>query len=188
MATTSAHEPSAVTAGDTVTWNRFLPDYPAGAGWVLTYHLVNADGRIPLVAVPDGDSHRIAAAAAATAAWSAGDYHWQAVVERSGERYTIGQGHITIRPDFASQVNYDNRSPARRALEALQSAYLDYLTNKQGHVAEYEIAGRRMKFRNAAEIWQQIDRLKREVAAEDRAARLAAGLPSRRRVLVRFGG
>ena len=44
-----------------------------------------------------------------------------------------------------------------------------------------------MKFRNAAEIWQQIEKLKREVAAEDRAARIAAGLPSPRRVLVRFG-
>ena len=72
-------------------------------------------------------------------------------------------------------------------LEALEACYLAYLTNGQGHVAEYDIAGRRMKFRNAAEIWQQIEKLKREVAAEDRAARIAAGLPSRRRVLVRFG-
>jgi hypothetical protein len=123
-----------------------------------------------------------------TAAYNAGDYDWQASVSKAGERYTVGTGRVSIKPNFATAVTLDNRSGMRKALEALESCYIDYLSNNQGHVAEYEIAGRRMKFRNAAEIWQQIEKLRREVAKEDQAARLAAGLPARRRVLVRFGG
>lgn len=180
-------EPTAITAGDTITWTRALPDYPASAGWVLSYTLLNAGFRAQFSSVPDGDAHRITQGAAITAQWPAGDYDWQATVALGADRFTIGSGRMTIQPDFANLVGLDNRSPARKALEALQSAYIEYLTNGQGHVAEYEIAGRRMKFRNAAEIWQQIEKLKREVAKEDAAARLAAGLGGRRRVLVRFG-
>lgn len=188
MATIPDIEPTAITAGDTVTWTRTLPDYPASAGWVLSYTLINADRRVQFAAVADGDAHRVHQPAAVTAEWPVGDFEWQAVVANATDRHTVLRGRLSIQPDFGSMVGLDTRSMARKALEALQAAYLDYLTNQQGHVAEYEIAGRRMKFRNAAEIWAQIDRLKREVAAEDRAARIAAGLPARRRVLVRFGG
>ena len=114
---------------------------------------------------------------------SAGDYAWQAAVTKGGERYTVGSGSLTVEKSFAAQATLDTRSTARSMLEALEACYLAYLTNGQGHVAEYEIAGRRMKFRNAAEIWQQIEKLKREVAAEDRAARIAAGLTPVRRAI-----
>ncbi len=181
-------EPAAVTAGDTLTWQKSLPDYPASQGWALSYVLLNAAGKISISSSASGDDHLVNVSAAASAAYAPGSYAWTSFASKSGQRFTVGSGRITIAPDLASATTYDGRSNARKALEALESAYIDYLSNGQGHVAEYEIAGRRMKFRNAAEIWQQIEKLKREVAAEDRAARLAAGLPARRRVLVRFGG
>lgn len=187
MATIPTQAPERVTAGDTVAWLRSYSDYPASAGWSVTVTLINASGKITLTSTASGDDHLIQASAATSAAWSAGDYAWQETISKAGERYTTAQGRLTVAPSFAASATLDNRSNARKALEALEAAYVEYISNGQGHVAEYEIAGRRMKFRNAAEIWQQIDRLKREVAAEDRAARLAAGLPARRRVLVRFG-
>lgn len=187
MATIPTTEPAAVTAGDTFVWLKALPDYPASQSWVLTYTLVNAAGKITIVASASGDDHLVSVSAATTAAYAAGDYDWIASVGKSGERYTVESGRLTIAPNISAMANYDGRSAARQALDALQAAYVVYLENGQGHVAEYEIAGRRMKFRNAAEIWQQIEKLKREVSQEDAAARLAAGLPARRRILVRFG-
>ena len=180
-------EPTSITAGDSVAWTRSLSDYPASAGWSLSYTLINAAAKITINASAAGDDHAVSVSAATSSVWTAGDYTWQGAVTKGSERYTVGSGSLTIEKSFAAQTTLDTRSTARTMLEALEACYLAYLTNGQGHVAEYDIAGRRMKFRNAAEIWQQIEKLKREVAAEDRAARIAAGLPSRRRVLVRFG-
>ncbi len=187
MATIPTTEPLAITAGDTLTFSRTLPDYPASAGWVLSYTLINSAAKITLTASASGSDHLVSVPYSTTAAWSPGAYAWQAVVTLGVERYTICTGSLEITAAFSAATTLDTRSTAKKMLEALQSAYMQYIDNGQGHVAEYEIAGRRMKFRNAAEIWQQIEKLKREVAAEDRAARIAAGLPARRRVLVRFG-
>ena len=187
MANIPDTEPASVTAGDTFTWVKSIPGYPASEGWALSYVLINATSNIPLITTAAGDDYLVAISASATAAYAAGDYAWKSVVSKGAERYTVGSGRITIAPNIAALATLDNRSPARKALEALESAYVAYVSNGQGHIAEYEIAGRRMKFRNAAEIWQQIEKLKREVAQEDAAARLAAGLGGRRRVLVRYG-
>jgi hypothetical protein len=179
-------EPSVVTAGDTLTWRITLDDYPASAGWVLAYRLLNAAGNINITAAASGADHLVSIPAATSANWAAGDYRFTAWVTKSAERYTIKSGNLTVRPNVAALTTLDDRSPERRALEALQAAYITYLSNDQGHVAEYEIAGRKMKFRSAAEIWMQIERLKIEVSKQDTADRLAAGLPTRRRLLVRF--
>lgn len=191
MANTPTTEPLAVTAGDTVTWTRTLADYPASAGWVISYTLINASAKITITGSASGDDHLISASAATTTAWAAGNYDWQAAVSKAAERYTVGSGRISIKPSFAAVATLDQRSNMRKALEQLEACYVDYISNQQGHVAEYEIStgsgSRRMKFRNAAEIWQQIEKLRREVAQEDQAARLAAGISPRRRVLVRFG-
>lgn len=187
MAINSTTEPASVTAGDTVTWSKSLPNYPASAGWVLAYTLINASAKIVIESIAEGDAHRVEAAALVTAAWAAGDYTLHGVVSKAGQRFTVFSGAISIRPDISAATTLDARSPAKKMLEALEAAYTNYISIGQAHVAEYEIAGRRMKFRQAGEIWQQIEKLRREVAAEDRAARIAAGLSGRRRVLIRFG-
>lgn len=178
-------EPTEITAGDTVRWQRSLPDYPASDGWVLSYALVNTSNKIALTGTASGDDHLIAASATTSATWAAGQYDWQAVVTRSAERFTVGYGRITIKPNLAAAASgYDNRTQARKILEALRAAYETYVGSR-GHVSEYEIAGRKMKFRSVPEILQQIEHWQREVAREEQAASLAAG---RRpgRVLVRF--
>lgn len=179
-------EPARLTAGDTLTWQITLDDYPASAGWVLSYRLINAAGKIDITAGAAGDDHLVSVSASSSANWTAGDYRYSGWVTKGSERHTVRSGNLIVRPNVAALTTLDDRSPERRALDALQAAYIAYLSNDQGHVAEYEIAGRRMKFRSAAEIWQQIERLKIEVAKQDAADRLAAGLPTRRRLLVRF--
>lgn len=186
MATIPTTEPAFLQAGDTLTWQRSLPDYPASDSWVLSYRLINADGKIDIEAAASGDDHLVTVAAATSAAYTAGDYEWTAYVTKASERYTVGNGRLTIRPDLAAKTaGFEARSAMRKARDDLRTALATWVTSN-GHVQEYEIAGRRMKFASAADIQQRINLVERELAREDAAARLAAGLDAGRRVLVRF--
>jgi hypothetical protein len=181
MAQTPTTEPASLQAGDTLRWQRTLPDYPASEGWVLSYRLINALGKLDIVATAEGDDHLISVAAATSAAYPPGDYTYTAQVTRSTDRYTVGRGSITVKADWAAVADgADARTPAQRALADLKAALLRWLSS-QGHVQEYEIAGRRMRFASASDIRQRIALAEREVAAEANA-----GKPVARRVLVRF--
>lgn len=179
-------EPVFIQAGDTVAWTRDLADYPAPA-WTLKYRLINAASRIDITAVASGTTHSVSVSAAATTAWTAGDYTWQAYVEGgTSERYTVGNGRITIKPNLAAMgANYDARSTARKALDDTRAAMASWIATN-GQVTEYEIAGRRMKYASLSDIEGRIRLLEREVANEEAAEKLAAGLQPARRLLVRF--
>lgn len=179
-------EPAFIQAGDTTTWQKTLSDYPASAGWVLAYRLINTASVINITAAASGDDHLVTVAAATTAAYSAGVYTWVSHVTLGAERYTIGKGSVTVQPDLAAQTaGFDARSTAQKALDDLRAALLGWLSTS-GHVQEYEIAGRRMRFATAADIQARIGLAEREVAREAAAQRLAAGLPANNRIYVRF--
>lgn len=186
MATIPSTEPSFVRAGDTVAWTRTLDDYPASA-WTLKYRLINAAGKIDITAVADGDTHSVSVAAATTAAWTAGVYAWQAYVEGgTSERYTVGTGTVTVQPDLAAEAaGFEARSTAKKALDDTRAALATWIATN-GQVQEYQIAGRVMKYSSIADIEGRIRLLEREVAREEAAEKLAAGLQPPRRVLVRF--
>lgn len=181
MAQTPTTEPTSLQAGDSITWQRLLPDYPASNGWELSYRLINAQARIDVVATADGDAHLVTIPAATTAAYAAGEYTLVAQVKRGTDRYTIGQQPITIKPDWAAATTgADARSPAQRALADLRAALQRWLATS-GTIQEYEIAGRRMRFATAAEIRERIRMAESEVARESNTGR-----PVARRVQVRF--
>lgn len=183
MADIATTEPLSVYAGDTVRWSKSLPDYPASAGWVLSYILLNATSKITLGSTPSGDAFTVSADAATTAAWAAGDYAWRAQVSKAGDVFTVADGRMTVRPSFGAST-LDTRSTARKALEAVQA----YLTDSKNlAAAEYQINGRQLRRHSLPELWAHRDRLQFEVSKEDAAARIAAGLPDGRRVYVRFG-
>jgi len=166
--------PASLRAGDTWKWTRTLADYPAGA-WTLKYRFKNADGGFEIVAGSSGTDHAVTEAAAATAAYAAGDYGWVAWVEGgSSEKYTVETGSFTVEPDYratAAATALDDRSHARKMLAAVEA----WLETRDPAVAEYEIAGRRMKYIPIAELLKLRNRYKNEVAAEDAAAALARG-------------
>jgi hypothetical protein len=179
-------EPASVVAGDTITWLIATPDFPASAGWVLGYVLINAAGKITLTSSADGDDHLISISAATSAAYAAGDYTWQSAATLGTARHTIARGSLKIRPNLAAEAaGFEARSTARKALDDLRSALVTWLASN-GQVQEYEIAGRRMKYASAADIQARISLVEREVAREDAAEKLAAGLNPARRILVRF--
>ena len=79
-------EPSSIKAGMTVKWKRTLSDYPATL-WTLTYVLFKAGTQIKFNASADGTDHSVTLAKATTAAYTAGNYTWQAYVDDGSERF-----------------------------------------------------------------------------------------------------
>lgn len=147
-APTLTTEPASIRAGDSASWLLSLADYPASAGWSVQYDLVNASGRITLTSTADGDSHRIAKTPAQTSAYAAGTYAWQKRVTDGIDAYTIGTGSIEILPDLAVLAAFDTRTFAQKTLAALEA----WIESHDAGVAEYEIAGRRMKYIPMAEL------------------------------------
>lgn len=179
-------EPARITAGDTVAWTQSLADYPASAGWTLSYRLINAAGKIDIVASASGNDYAVLVAAATSAGWAPGRYDWISSVSKGAERYTVERGVVTIDINLAAQVaGLDTRSDAKKILEALMTAYAAAAANR-AFVQEYEIAGRRMQFNAKTDWLLEINYWKREVAAQARTARLAAGLDAGNKIYVRF--
>lgn len=175
-------EPTQLYAGDTARWLKSLPDYPASEGWVLSYLLVSATHQYALTGSAQNDDHLINVPAATTASYVANDYDWRSRVSFNGEVFTISTGRIKILPSMATAV--DLRSSARTALEAVNAVLENRATSA---TAEYEIAGRKLKYIPIPELLALRSRLQQDVRAEDDAQRAASGLGSRNRIYVRFG-
>lgn len=182
---TPTTEPAVIFTGDTWAWTRELADYPASAGWVLKYVLINSTGRINITAGADGDIHEVSVAAATTAGYTVGAYTWHAFVELAAERYTVGQGSVTVRAGYATgSGGADARTQAETALQDAITALATY-TASRGMVNEYSIGGRTMKFRSIDEIRSLINFWRGEVAREADPNNLLPG--SGKKILTRFG-
>lgn len=178
--------PAAFTAGDTLTFRRTLAGYPASAGWALVYTLINATAKITLpTAVASGDDYVVTVPAATSANYAAGSYSYMATVTLAGERYTVETGTLVVRANLSAQSTYDNRSPAREALDEVNAALRAY--GNKAWQQSYTIGGRSQTFRSVEEFLLFRDRLMAEVASEEAADRLSQGLAPRNKLFVRFG-
>lgn len=182
---TATTEPAVVTAGDTVAWVRDLPDYPAPA-WVLAYTYINAASKITVTAGASGAQHAVSVAAATTAGWAAGTYAWAATATNGAQRATVARGTLQVLPNLAAATTLDVRSPAQQALDDVNAALRTY--GAKAWMQSLSIAGRSQTFRSASEFMAFRSQLEAEVAKEQAAARLAAGLQPSNRLLVRFAG
>jgi hypothetical protein len=184
MAEIPTIEPTTANAGDTWRWTRALADYPASAGWALSYTLINAAAKITINASASGDNHAVTVSAATTAGYAAGSYDWRARVSKAGEIYTVGEGRITVRNAFSAST-FDARTHARKTLEAIEAVIEGRASSE---VSYYMIGNRQLRYMTPAELLTLRDKYRAEVKGEDAAAAVAAGLPDKRRVYVRFGG
>lgn len=183
---TPSTEPTTHRAGDTLAWQRDLPDYPSTAGWVLTYRLVpqTTGTGITLNATGAGSVHTIAAAAAATASWAPGPWQLIGILTNGAERKTLYAGALQILPDLATSNGADLRSVARKLLDAVETLLIGKATTDQLDLLEVSLFSRGQK-RDPASLIVLRDKLRAEVNAEERAAGLKPGAG---RVLVRFAG
>lgn len=129
---TPDYEPKEFIAGDTVAWTKTLSDYPASAGWVLTYIFLSGNNKYVVTASADGDNHAASLTAADSADWPADDYTWHSFVTKDAERYYIGVGRTTVKPNFAIHPSgLDNRSHVKKVLDALEAMILRRATKDQ---------------------------------------------------------
>jgi hypothetical protein len=178
-------EPAQIRAGDTIKWRKSLSEYPASDGWVLSYRLINAAGKINIIATTDVGSHLVSVPAATSADYAAGDYTWVSSVELDGERHTLEQGTIKVLPDLAAQdAGLDIRSTAKKTLELMDAAML--ARGSKAWTESYTINGRDIKFRSMEDFMAMRSRLQREVKAEENAERIAQGLQPKNKIQVRF--
>jgi hypothetical protein len=175
-------EPATIIAGDTTQWLKSLANYPASAGWLLGYTLVNAAQRYTFSASAMSDNYLVNIAAATTSAYVAGNYDFRAAVSKAGEVFTVSQGRMAVTPAFGVAV--DARSQARRTLEAIEATLEGRASSA---TAEYEVAGRKLRYIPIPELLQLRDRLRGDVAGQDAAAAMAKGLGNPNRIYVRFG-
>lgn len=178
-------EPTTTYAGDTLSWRRddLVSRYPALAGWQLKYKLTSAATAIAVDAVADGAAFIIDIPAAVTATWPAADYAWVAYVTNGAQRYTIGQGRLTVKANVAAaSAGIDLRSSARKALDAVNASLATY--GAKAYLQEIEIADRRQRFTSASDFMAFRSRLIQEVARED--VQSGARAKTNPRMLVRF--
>lgn len=182
MADIPANEPASARAGDTWKWTRTLADYPAPT-WTLKYRFKNATSYFEIVAAASGTDHAVTVAAATTAAYAAGSYTWMAWVEAGAEKFTVDTGTFVVDPDYrASTAAYDGRSHAQKMLAAIES----WLESRDMAVAEYEIAGRRLKYIPAAELIKLRQKYRLEVASQANAEAIAKGEGAGRKIQFRI--
>lgn len=179
-------EPTTARAGDTWRWTRTLADYLSSDGWTLKYRFKSPSAGFEIEASADGDGWAVTVAASTTTGYAAGTYAWIAWVEGgSSEKYTVDTGTLTIDPDFRSgtaTAAYDARSHARKTLDAIKV----WIEARDQGVAEYEIAGRRMKYIPIADLLKLRQYYQAEVNAEIAAEKLANGLASPAKIQFRL--
>ena len=175
-----------IRVGDTLDFTTTLVDYPASAGWVLTYRLIPRTSGTPIsiVGTASGDDHRTSAVASTTATWTAGEDSWVAYVDLSGEHYVVDEGVVTLLPNLATATAYDGRSKAAKALEDAETALANFQATG-GRVRRYSIAGREMEFDGAGEILKLVSYWRVQVTRENAASAVAKGLADPRRIYLR---
>lgn len=181
----AAAEPTAIRAGDTVTWSREMPEHSAADGWALKYRLLYPSGAaVEIATTGAGTTHSVTLSATTTAAWASGAATLVALAEKGSgaglERVTLESQPVTILPNLATAATLDNRSQAAKALADAQAALAAYMGSGRLHVAGYSIAGRQMQFRSADEIQALIKHYEAEVGKERALlAALSGGAPGR---------
>ena len=166
MATVPSIEPQTIRAGDLISWSKSLQDYPANAGWSLTYTLINADTKITINASASGADHLVSVDAATSAAYAAGSYTWMARVTNDAEIYTVAVGSLTIQPNLAALTTFDGRSHAKVMVEAIEAAIQGRASSVQLRMA---INNRSIEYLSPTELIKWLSFYRAEVAKEAQA-------------------
>lgn len=158
-------EPVRLTLGDTWAWTRTQPDYPASAGWQLTYYFSQPGGTAVVQVVTSAQGADYAAAVPATdtadpAKWTPGLWNWTARVAKAGETHTVGTGKTRIYPDPATAITAATH--AEKCLAIIESALERCLGSD---VVEYELDGVKFK-KNRTELLALRNAYRQEVRQE----------------------
>jgi len=178
-------EPEIIVAGDTVKWNRedLTADYPASAGWSLSYELRSTAAAITIAATASGDIFQVVVSAATSAVYAAGIYAWAAFVAKGAERFRVRAGQLEVKPNLAAAGAADRRTHVKKVLDAIEAVLEARATRDQQEVS---IEGRMLRYMPLPELLVFRSAYQAEYQRELAAERIAQGLSGRTRILTRF--
>lgn len=181
----ATNEPLHARAGLTWEWERdFGTDYPAPT-WTLTYYFKNAAQNFSFGAAASGTKHKVTRTPAQTSPLVAGFYDWVAVVNDATNKYEVDKGRLEVLADYQVAGNRDDRTHARKMLEAIKTALEGFAASSP--VKSYTIGNRTMTKADIPELLVLKSRYEAEAANEEAAEAIANGLPNPSHIRVRLG-
>lgn len=182
MAATSTREPLLLVAGDTISFTRTLPDYPATDGWSLKYEIRGGAQAIEFTSVASGAAHQVKVEEDVTATWLPGDYTIAgfAINANTGDRHQIYYAAFEIFKDLVAAPGDANlQTHAQRMVKLCE----DRLEELAAHVLNDSKVETTEWYRTKREEYLRLrNHYKAEVKNELDAQRAANGLPSRNKI------
>lgn len=172
-----SYEPNKIAAGDTLTWQRSFSDYPASAGWQLTYELRGGGQAIEFSSTASGDSHLISVSAADTATWLPAEYVMEGYAGNiaTGQRARIFINNVTVAANLeTAPPEADVKTHAQNMVELIQSVQLGKFSHD---ILQSDVEGTRIlrlspkELRDEYNYWVQIrsNEIKKANAANGRS-------------------
>ena len=180
--------PRAIVIGDLVQFKltQFSTDYP-NTSHSMTFMARSGTGanvEFSIAASNSGDDYLFSASSNATAAFTAGLYHYQIEVleTSSNNRLILDQGELDVTVDL--DVNaVDPRTHAEKMLQKIEAV----LENRaDADVSSYSIAGRSLTKMSPEELLTWRDNYRREVKAYRRKLDVTHGRKTSSTILMRF--
>lgn len=172
-------EPESFASGDTLWFERYLPDYLPSDGWSLKYTLTSLNGQAAAaaqsaVSASDASRHKVYQQNFA-AGLEAGDYIFsgEAVNAATGDRKQIYKAVLTIGADL--QAGLATGPLLSENARALQDAYATRRVLIKRKFSETGDLSSRFILQKLSEINDLIKELEEKVIWEKRAARVANG-------------
>lgn len=180
------YEPEQIAVGETAVWRKVLSDFPPADGWTLTYYVRGTGRGFDQEAEADGAGYRVTVPAATTALMSSGKYFFEARVSKGVEEYEVARGELTVVVSIKGMsvtATLDERSPARRILDAIDAMALGKATLDQ---QSYQIGTRQLSRIPVGELLALRTQYAQIVARERRVTRRRAGAPFLKTIYARF--
>ena len=189
--------PQSIRAGDFIQWN--IPasqDYYGNSisspDWSVVYYLRTNTGPVgsTINSSAYNDGFKFEIASNVTATFTAGNWYYQAVANKSGaEKQTIASGQFEVLKSLefsGTASSYDGRSQVEKDLETIETAIRNLISG--GLIKEYKIGTRTAKKYELSELLTLKSQYKVELVREKQAETMANGLGNPRATFVRFDG
>lgn len=154
--------PETITAGDSYVITLSLSDYPATAGWSLSF-AVAGPSVDTWTSVASGDAHVLTLSSADTAALTAGTYQARLKAIKTGVVNTIATGAMTVAPDLFAAAPGEYASYWESLKTAAESALTTLMGG--GAVQMVTILGRQTMFRSPDDCLKVIGVCESRIAA-----------------------
>lgn len=172
-------EPLEIYAGDSIRFDKTLPDYSA-ATWTLSYRLLSMKGAgaVDFQGAANGSTFEITVTAATTAAWTPGDYTLIGFITSGSERIQVYKGKFSVLPDPATVDHLDGRTYLERILAILEEVIEKGVIRE---VIRYSYGGVTTEVVSMKDAMDARDRIKAAIVQEE-----AQASGKQRRILTRF--